>query len=117
MNEEEIKDLIETLDEVGHSRNLRMVISVGVDPNEFLLTNISDFLASRREEIMGKGVEIEFRSTLSHVISSSGSMDSNKHIIILSGLSWKVREVHDEILKWAWVNPDKTFISSEDLFG
>lgn len=116
MEREEIRDLIETLDSVGHSRKLRMSISVGIDPNEFLLTNISAFLEPKRKEMTEREVDMQFMSSISYEVSSVGARDSNKHSIILSGLHWKVREVYEEILKWAWVDPVKTSITSEEDF-
>lgn len=117
MEKEEIRDLIETLDSVGHSGKLEMSISVGINPNEFLLTNVFDFLESKRRKMTENGVEVKFVTTSLHQISSVGSMDSNKHSVILTGLHWKVREAYEEVLRWPWVDPSKTFISFEESIG
>ena len=49
--DQDIRDLIEDLDTIGHSRKLRISVSVGVNTNEFLVTNVSKFLESKIKEM------------------------------------------------------------------
>lgn len=107
--EEDIRNLIEDLDTIGHSRKLRISVSVGVSTNEFLMTNVSKFLESRIKEIESEGVKFEF-------ISSYTTSDSlnNKHSFVITGLHWKVRKIYENILHWPWIDPSKTTIESEE---
>ena len=112
--DQDIRDLIEDLDTIGHSRKLRVNISVGVSTNEFLMTNVSKFIESRKKEMEKNEVEFEWRSTFNSPYSSSSSPDYSGHTFILTGLHWKVREVYENILHWPWIDPSKTMIESEE---
>lgn len=114
MNDEELKELIEDLDRVGHAQKMSMSISVGINPNEFLLTNVSQFLSHRKRECETKGIEMAWISSTYSQISSISEKDKSSHTLVLKGLSWKVREFYEEVLRWAWIDPDKTCIESEE---
>jgi hypothetical protein len=116
MNDQELKELIEDLDTIGHARKLSMSISIGVNTNEFLLTNVSEFLSCRKNEFEEKGVVMNWVSYVYTPSSSVSEKDNNPHTLVLIGLSWKVQEIYEEVLKWAWVDPDKTFIKSKETF-
>ena len=62
IEDQDIRDLIEDLDTIGHSRKLRISVSVGVNTNEFLVTNVSKFLESKIKEMESEGVEFHFIS-------------------------------------------------------
>ena len=111
--DQDIRDLIEDLDTIGHSRKLRISVSVGVSTNEFLMTNVSKFLESKIKEIESEGVEFQFISSISNTYSPSDSSNS-KHSFVITGLHWKVRKVYESILHWNWIDPSKTTIKSED---
>lgn len=111
--DQDIRDLIEDLDTIGHSRKLRISVSVGVNTNEFLVTNVSKFLESKIKEIELEGVKFDFISTISNTYSTSDSSNS-KHTFVIMGLHWKVRKVYENILHWPWIDPSKTMIKSED---
>jgi len=114
MNDEELKELIEDLDRVGHAQKMSMSISVGVNANEFLLTNVSQFLSYRKRECEARGIEMAWMTSSYGQISAVGEKDKSSHLLILKGLSWKVREFYEEVLKWAWVDPNKTYIEFEE---
>ena len=87
MNDEEIKDLIEDLDTIGHSQRIQMSVSLGINSNEFMLTNVSAFFSSRKKEFEDNGVELMWISSIAN--SSSGG--SSGHTLLLTGVPWKVR--------------------------
>ena len=103
IEDQDIRDLIEDLDTIGHSRKLRISVSVGINTNEFLVTNVSKFLESKIKEMESEGVEFHFISTI-----------SNKYAFMITGLHWKVRKVYENLLHWPWIDPSKTTIKSED---
>jgi hypothetical protein len=111
--DQDIRDLIEDLDTIGHSRKLRINVSVGVSTNEFLMTNVSKFLELKIKEIESEGVKFEFISTISNTYSASDS-SNNRHSFVITGLSWKVRKVYESVLHWPWIDPSKTMIKSEE---
>ena len=110
MNEEEIKDLIEDLDTIGHAQRIRMSVSLGINSNEFLLTNVSVFFSIRQKEFEDNGVELVWISSITN--SSSGG--SQGHTLLLTGVPWKVRRSYEDVLKWAWVDPETTSINFEE---
>ena len=116
MKVEEIRDLIEDLDTIGHAQLLSMSISVGLNSNEFIMTNISEFISHRRKECEGKGIQMELISQISFSDRIS-ERDKNFYSLILKGISWKIREFYDEVLKWNWIDPNKTFIEFEEIIG
>ena len=113
IEDQDIRDLIEDLDTIGHSRKLRISVSVGVNTNEFLVTNVSKFLESRIKGIESEGVKFEFISTISNTYSPSDS-SNNKYCFTITGLHWKVRKVYESVLLWPWIDPAKTTIKSEE---
>ena len=110
MNEEEIKDLIEDLDTIGHAQRIRMSVSLGINSNEFLLTNVSVFFPIRQKEFEDNGVELMWISSISN--STTGA--SSGHTLLLKGVPWNVRRAYEEVLKWAWVDPETTSINFEE---
>ena len=110
MNEEEIKDLIEDLDTIGHAQKIRMSVSLGINSNEFLLTNVSVFFPIRQKEFEDNGVELMWISSISN--STTGA--SSGHTLLLKGVPWNVRRAYEEVLKWAWVDPETTSINFEE---
>ena len=110
MNEEEIKDLIEDLDTIGHAQKIRMSVSLGINSNEFLLTNVSVFFPIRQKEFEDNGVELMWISSISN--STTGA--SSGHTLLLTGVPWKVRIAYEDVLKWAWVDPETTSINFEE---
>ena len=110
---QDIRDLIEDLDTIGHSRKLRISVSVGVNTNEFLVTNVSKFLESKIKEMESEGVEFQFISSISNTYSPSNS-SNNKYAFTITGLHWKVRKAYENLLHWPWIDPSKTMIKSED---
>lgn len=113
LEDQDIRNLIEDLDIIGHSRKLRIDVSVGVNSNEFLITNVPKFLESKIKEMESDGVEFHFISTISNTYSSSGSSNS-KYSFTLTGLHWRVRKAYENLLHWPWIDPSKTTIKSED---
>ena len=113
IEDQDIRDLIEDLDTIGHSRKLRISVSVGVNTNEFLVTNVSKFLESKIKEMESEGVEFHFISTISNTYSPSDS-SNNKYAFTITGLHWKVRKVYENLLHWPWIDPSKTTIKSEE---
>ena len=113
IEDQDIRDLIEDLDTIGHSRKLRISVSVGVSTNEFLMTNVSKFLESKIKEIESEGVKFDFISTISNTYSASDS-SNNRHSFVITGLHWKVRKVYESVLHWPWIDPSKTMIKSEE---
>jgi hypothetical protein len=115
MDDQDLKELIQNLDRVGHAQKMGMTISVGINPNEFIRTNVSEFLSYRKSECDSRGIEMNFMtSTYSH-ISCLGEKDKSSHTLVLKGLSWKVREFYEEVLKWNWIDPNKTFIEIQEV--
>lgn len=111
--DQDIRDLIEDLDTIGHSRKLKISVSVGVSTNEFLMTNISKFLETKIKEIESEGVKFDFISTKANTYSPSDS-SNNGHSFVITGLPWKVRKVYESVLHWPWIDPSKTMIKSEE---
>ena len=110
MNDEEIKDLIEDLDTIGHAGRIQMSVSLGINSNEFLLTNVSVFFSSRKKEFEDNGVELVWISSITN--SSSGG--SQGHTLLLKGVPWNIRRAYEEVLKWAWVDSETTSINFEE---
>jgi hypothetical protein len=113
IEDQDIRDLIEDLDTIGHSRKLRICVSVEVNTNEFLVTNVSKFLEPKIKEMESEGVELHFISTISNTYSPSDSSNM-KYSFTITGLHWKVRKVYDNLLHWPWIDPLKTMIESEE---
>jgi hypothetical protein len=111
--DQDIRDLIEDLDTIGHSRKLRISVSVGINTNEFLVTNVSKFLESKIKEMESEGVEFHFISSISNTYSPSNS-SNNKYAFTITGLHWKVRKVYENLLHWPWIDPSKTMIEYEE---
>ena len=111
--DQDIRDLIEDLDTIGHSRKLRISVSVGINTNEFLVTNVPKFLESKIKEMESEGVEFQFISSISNTYSPSDS-SNNKYSFTITGLHWKVRKVYENLLHWPWIDPLKTMIKSEE---
>jgi hypothetical protein len=110
MNDEEIKDLIEDLDTIGHAQKIRMSVSLGINSNEFLLTNMSVFFPIRQKEFEDNGVELMWISS----INDSPAVVFRGHTLLLTGIPWKVRRAYEDVLKWAWVDPETTSVNFEE---
>ena len=113
IEDQDIRDLIEDLDTIGHSRKLRISVSVGINTNEFLVTNVPKFLESKIKEMESEGVEFQFISSISNTYSPSDS-SNNKYSFTITGLHWKVRKVYENLLHWPWIDPSKTMIEYEE---
>ncbi len=119
MNDEEIKDLIEDLDTIGHAQRIQMSVSLGINSNEFMLTNVSVFFSSRKKEFEDNGVELIWISSAVELMWISSTTNSSSgapqgHTLLLKGVPWKVRRAYEEVLKWAWVDPETTSVNFEE---
>jgi hypothetical protein len=110
MNDEEIKGLIEDLDTIGHAQRIQMSVSLGINSNEFMLTNVSAFFSSRKKEFEDNGVELMWISS----INDSPAVVFPGHTLLLMGIPWKVRRAYEDVLKWAWVDPETTSVNFEE---
>ncbi len=113
IEDQDIRDLIEDLNTIGHSRKLRICVSVWVIPNEFLLTNVPRFIDYKIKKMESDGLKIDFISTILNTYSPSDS-SLNKYSFTITGLPWEVRKVYESVLLWPWIDPAKTTIKSEE---
>jgi hypothetical protein len=119
MNDEEIKDLIEDLDTIGHAQRIQMSVSLGINSNEFMLTNVSVFFSAKKKEFEDKGVELIWISSAVELMWISSTTNSSSgaprgHTLLLTGIPWNVRRAYEEVLKWAWVDPETTSVNFEE---
>jgi hypothetical protein len=71
---------------------------------------VSVFFPIRQKEFEDNGVELMWISSISN--STTGA--SSGHTLLLTGVPWKVRRSYEDVLKWAWVDPEKTSINFEE---
>ena len=109
LNQEEIKELMKDLEEVGLGSNLIVRIEFSVNPNEFLYTNIPKFVSSYWER---NSFDPETRVSYRPKEDDS----TGKYEIVISG-SWKdVRKIQKEIPSFSWVDSESVSLISEEEY-
>jgi hypothetical protein len=108
-NEEEIRDLSRDLGEVGLSPNLRVSFYFGVNPNEFLYTNVQKFT----EHYWGKNsfspeTKVQYKDNLDPTTTEK------RNILIVYGPSHDVRKIQEDFPTFPWVDPNSIESISEE---
>lgn len=110
LNNENIKDLIQDLSEVGIVSNLIVRLEFSVNPNEFLYTNISKFISSYWERnTFDPETGVSYRP-------KEVSLPGEKHEIVISGPWRDVKKIQKEIPSFSWIDSESVSLISEEKF-
>lgn len=114
MRDDEIRDLIQNLSEIGQTPQYEVVVSIVPRPNELLMTNVKDLflLWKKKWEYDGLFVNLTSESYgLGPLLIRE--MDKTTHKLLLRGELNKIEMAYEVILSWKWVNSEKTKIESK----
>jgi len=108
LNEENIKEIIHDLDEIGLGSNLVVRLQFSVVPNEFLYTNINKFVSSYWERN-------SFHPETKVIYQAENVLNSDtSYQIIISGVQEDVRKIQKEIPSFSWIDSESVSVISEE---
>lgn len=106
LNQEEIRELIQDLEDVGLESRLRVEISFDVNANEFLYTNVTVFTSSYwGKNSFNPETKVEYYKN-----------PEGKNILKISGSSTDVRKIQEDFPSFSWVNERTIELISEEKF-
>lgn len=110
LNQEEIRELIKDLEGVGLESRLRVVLSFGVNLNEFLYTNTNMFISSYWEKnTFHPETEVQY-------YEDPEDRNMLKKILKISGSFLDVRKIQEDFPSFPWVDERTIEVISEEQY-
>lgn len=107
LNQEEIRELMKDLEDVGLESRLRVEISFDVNHNEFLYTNITEFTSSYWKK---NSFHPETR------VQYYREPEGGKSTLKISGSSLDVRKIQEDFPSFPWVDERTIEVISEEQY-